>query len=142
MTVYPFKIKNNLIELRDTIYSANSSRFNEKIFKTFSEAYSVYLKTTLEEFSKDLPELEKDVRSKISDIFNLRFREEDFVSTLSDTLASYSALAKCTGFGQAYQEFSVWWANWNNNFVEPARYFLENIFVQISRAREILFISI
>jgi hypothetical protein len=79
------------------------------------------VKTALEEFSKDLPELEKTVRSKISDIFNLRFREEDFVSTLSDTLTSYSALAKRTGFGQAYQEFSVWWANWNNNFIEPAR---------------------
>lgn len=53
MTVYPFNVSNNLIELRDTIYSvlANSSRFNEKIFKTFSEAYSVYLKTTLEEYS-------------------------------------------------------------------------------------------
>ena len=107
MTVYPFNISNNFIELRDTFYSAltNSSRFNEKIFKTFSEAYSVYLKITLEEFSKDLPELEKHVRSKISDIFNLRFREEDFVSTLSDTLASYSALAKSTGFGRAYRNF-------------------------------------
>ena len=73
MTVYPFNISNNLIELRDTIYSVltNSSRLNEKIFKTFSEAYSVYLKTTLEKFSNDLPELEKDVTSKISDIFNL-----------------------------------------------------------------------
>ncbi|MFY9797232.1 MAG: hypothetical protein WAK17_20980 [Candidatus Nitrosopolaris sp.] len=71
----------------------NSSRFKEDI-QDVSEAYSVYLKTTLEEFSKDLPELEKDVRSKISDIFNLRFREEDFVSILSDTLASYSVLAQ------------------------------------------------
>jgi poly[(R)-3-hydroxyalkanoate] polymerase subunit PhaC len=123
VTVYPFNLSHNLIELRDTFYSAltNSLRFNEKIFTAFSEAYSVYVKTALEEFSKDLPELEKTVRSKISDIFNLRFREEDFVSTLSDTLTSYSALAKRTGFGQAYQEFSVWWANWNNNFIEPAR---------------------
>ena len=115
----------NFIHLRDTFYSAltNFSRFNEKIFNTFSEAYSVYLKTILEgnNISKDLPELEKIVRSRISNIFNLRFREEDFVSTLSDTVASYSALAKSTGFGQVYQSSSIWWANWNNNFIEPIR---------------------
>jgi hypothetical protein len=55
--------------------------------------------------TKDLPELEKIVRNRISNIF----REEDFVSTLS---ASYSALAKSTGVGQ---NSSIWWANWNNN---------------------------
>jgi polyhydroxyalkanoate synthase subunit PhaC len=58
--------------------------------------------------------------SRISNIFNLRFRE-DFVSTLSDTVASYSTLAKNTGFGRAYQFSSIWWANWNNNFIEPVR---------------------
>jgi len=115
----------NFISLRDTLYSAstNFSRFNEKIINTFSEAYSVYLKTILEDGNntKDLPELEKIVRSRISSIFNLRFRDEDFVSTLSDTVASYSALAKSTGFGQVYQSSSIWWANWNNNFIEPIR---------------------
>jgi class III poly(R)-hydroxyalkanoic acid synthase PhaC subunit len=115
----------NFISLRDTLYSAstNFSRFNEKIINTFSEAYSVYLKTILEDGNntKDLPELEKIVRSRISSIFNLRFRDEDFVSTLSHTVASYSALAKSTGFGQVYQSSSIWWANWNNNFIEPIR---------------------
>ena len=115
----------NLIHLRDTFYSAstNFSRFSEEVFKTFSEAYSVYLKTILEDdnITKDLPELEKIVRSRISNIFNLKFREEDFVSTLSDSVASYSALAKSTGFGQVYQGASIWWANWNNNFIEPIR---------------------
>jgi hypothetical protein len=83
---HAFSLDNNAIHLRDTFYSAliNTSRFNEKIFSTFSEAYSVYLKTILERNSitKDLPELEKVVRSRISNIFNLRFREEDFVSIL------------------------------------------------------------
>jgi polyhydroxyalkanoate synthase subunit PhaC len=94
-----------------------------EIFKAFSEAYSVYLKTLLEDgnVTKDLPELEKIVRSRISNIFNLRFREEDFVSTLSDSVASYSTLAKSTGFGQVYQNSSIWWANWNNKFIEPIR---------------------
>jgi len=52
----------NFIDLRDTFYSAstNFSRFNEKINNTFSEAYSVYLKTILEDgnITKDLPELD------------------------------------------------------------------------------------
>jgi polyhydroxyalkanoate synthase subunit PhaC len=115
----------DFIHLQDTLYSAstNFSRFNEKLFKTFSETYSVYLKTILEDdnITKDLPELEKIVRSRISNIFNLRFREEHFVSTLSDTVASYSTLAKSTGFGQVYQNSSIWWANWNNKFIEPIR---------------------
>ena len=97
---------NNIISLRNAFYSAliQSSRFNEKMFNIFSEAYSVYLKTILEDnnISKNLAELEKIVNSRTSNIFNQRFREESFVSTLSDTVASYSILAKCTGFGQVY----------------------------------------
>jgi hypothetical protein len=123
--MFPLTIDSNVIHLRDAFYRVltNSSRFNEKIFSIFSEAYSVYLKTISEgnNISKDLPELEKIVKSRISNIFNLRLREEDFVSTLSDTVASYSTLAKSTGFGQAYQNSSIWWANWNNNFIEPVR---------------------
>src|SRR5215469_7594231 len=115
----------SITHLQDTYHSllSNYSRFNGKIFSTFLESYSVYLKTILEgnNISNGLPELEKIVKSRISNLFNLRFREEDFVSTLSDTVVSYSALAKSTGFGQLYQESSVWWANWNNNFIEPVR---------------------
>jgi class III poly(R)-hydroxyalkanoic acid synthase PhaC subunit len=115
----------NFIHLRDTLYSAsaNFTRFNEKIINTFSETYSVYLKAILEDGNnaKDLSELEKIIRSRINNIFNLRFRDEDFVRSLSDTVASYSALAKSTGFGQVYQGSSIWWANWNNNFIEPIR---------------------
>jgi polyhydroxyalkanoate synthase subunit PhaC len=125
MTALPFSLDNNAIHLRDTFYSAliNTSRFNEKIFSTFSEAYSVYLKTILESNSitKDLPELEKVVRSRISNIFNLRFREEDFVSILSDVVASYSNLAKATGFGKTYQHLSNRWSIWNNDLIEPLR---------------------
>ena len=124
MTGFPFN-RNNMIDLRDTLSSAfiNSSRFNEKLFKTFSEAYWVYVKTILEgnNIAKDLPEFEKIVRSRISNVFNVRFREGDFVSTLSDTVESYSDLVKDTAFGQGYQNFSEYWANWNNMFVEPIR---------------------
>jgi polyhydroxyalkanoate synthase len=115
----------NIIDFRDAFYSAfmNSLRFNEKLFGTFSEAYSVYIKTILEgnNVAKDLPDLERIVRSRIHSIFDTRFREDDFVNTLSETVASYSSLAKNIGFGQAYQSFSNHWSNWNNNFIEPIR---------------------
>ena|ERR1700739_385632 len=124
MSVFSRNIDNNVIHLPDTFYSVltNSLQFN-KLSTAFSEAYSLYLKSILEgnNIYKGLPELEKIVKSEISNIFNLRFREEDFVSTLSDTIASYSTLAKNIGFGQAYQNSSIWWANWNNKFIEPVR---------------------
>jgi hypothetical protein len=60
MSMFSLNIDNNL---PDNFYTAltNSSRFDEKIFNIFSEAYSVYLKIILEYnyISKDLPELEK-----------------------------------------------------------------------------------
>jgi poly[(R)-3-hydroxyalkanoate] polymerase subunit PhaC len=101
----------------------NSLRLNENLFSTFLEAYSVYFKTILDEnnVTKGVQEFEKIVRSRMHNIFNTRFREEDFVNKLSETVASYSDLAKSTGFGQSYQYFSNLWANWNNNFIEPIR---------------------
>jgi hypothetical protein len=90
--------RDTVIGIRDTFYSAfiHASRFNEKLFDTLSEAYSVYVKTILEgsNIAKDLSDLENVVRSRIRDVFDSRFREEDFVSTLSGTVASYSKLAK------------------------------------------------
>jgi poly[(R)-3-hydroxyalkanoate] polymerase subunit PhaC len=101
----------------------NSLRFNEKLFSTFSEAYSVYIKTILEgnNLTKDVQEFERIVRSRMHNIFDAGFREEDFVSTLSETVASYSDLTKFMGLGQQYQDFSNFWANWNNNLIEPIR---------------------
>jgi len=53
----------DFIHVREPFYNAstNFSRFNEMKFNTFSEAYSVYPKTILEDhnISKDPPELEK-----------------------------------------------------------------------------------
>jgi polyhydroxyalkanoate synthase len=125
MTAFPLNLDNNTVHLRDTFYGTltNSLRFNEKIFNTFSEAYSVYLKTILEgnSVTKDLPDLEKVVGSRISNIFNLRFREEEFVTILSDVVASYSNLAKATAFGKTFQHLSNMWSIWNNDLVEPLR---------------------
>jgi polyhydroxyalkanoate synthase len=48
-------------------------------------------------------------------------REERFVNSLSDTVASYSELAKITGLGKMYQGIYNRTAEWNNDFVEPIR---------------------
>ncbi|MFL6357942.1 MAG: alpha/beta fold hydrolase, partial [Nitrososphaeraceae archaeon] len=66
-------------------------------------------------------ELDKILRSRFQKIFNEKFREERFVNYLSDTVASYSELAKITGLGKMYQGISNRTAEWNNDFVEPIR---------------------
>src|SRR5207247_5734939 len=86
------------IELRDAWNGVllNSSRFNWKLYEAFAEAYSVYLNMLFKESnsSKDLPEFEKIVREKIGNIFNTKFRDDNFIKTLSDVVASYSNLAE------------------------------------------------
>jgi polyhydroxyalkanoate synthase subunit PhaC len=101
----------------------NSTQFNTELFNTFVEAYSMYLGTISEynRFWKDLAELEKILRSKYRKLFDEKFREERFVNTLSDTIASYSELAKTTGLGKIYQYLSNRFSTWNNDFVEPIR---------------------
>lgn len=101
----------------------NSTQFNTQLFNTFVEAYSMYLGTISEynRFWKDLAELEKILRSKYRKLFDEKFREERFVNTLSDTIASYSELAKTTGLGKIYQHLSNRFSTWNNDFVEPIR---------------------
>jgi polyhydroxyalkanoate synthase len=101
----------------------NSTQFNTELFNTFAEAYSMYL-GTISEYNrswKDLAELEKILRSKYRKLFDEKFREERFVNTLSDTIASYSELAKTTGLGKIYQHLSNRFSTWNNDFVEPIR---------------------
>ena len=60
--------------------------------------YPIYL-STISEYNKswkDLSELDKILRSRFRKAFDEKFREERFVNTLSDTIASYSELAKTT----------------------------------------------
>jgi polyhydroxyalkanoate synthase len=113
------------IEIRDALNGVlvNSSRFNWKLYETFVEAYSVYLNILFKEdnTSKDLAELEKIIRKKIGNIFNTKFRDDNFIATLSNVVASYSNLAKATGFGKTYQHLSNLWSVWDNDFVEPLR---------------------
>src|SRR6476469_497214 len=87
---------------------SDSIKFSTELFNSFAKAHSIYL-NTLSEYNKswkDLAELEKILRSKYRRLFNEKFREERFINTLSDTLASYSQLAKTTGLGTIYQDLS------------------------------------
>ena len=101
----------------------NSSRFNWKLYEAFTEAYSVYLNILFKEVntSKNFAEFEKIIRKKIGNIFNTKFRDDNFILTLSDVVASYSNLAKATGFGNTYQLLSSLWSVWDNDFLEPLR---------------------
>jgi polyhydroxyalkanoate synthase subunit PhaC len=102
---------------------SSSSQFNTELFNAFAEAYRMYL-STISEYNKswkDFAELDKILRIRFQKIFDEKFREERFVNSLSDTVASYSWLAKITGLGKIYQGISDRSAAWNNDFVEPIR---------------------
>ena len=93
MTEYHFN-SNTIIDLRDAFNNVflNSYQFNEKIYKVFNQAYSACLTTILQNnnnLMEDLPQLDKILRSRVRDIFDERLREEEFVTTLSNTVASY-----------------------------------------------------
>ena len=80
------------IELRDALNGVllNSSRFSWKLYEAFTEACSVYSNVLFKQdnTSKDFAELEKIIRKKIGDMFNTKFRDENFIATLSDVVAS------------------------------------------------------
>jgi hypothetical protein len=54
-------------------------------------------------------------------MFDEKFRHDDFVSALSDSVALYSDIVKGTGFGQVYETISNAASLWNNTIVEPLR---------------------
>jgi hypothetical protein len=100
---------------------SSSVQFNIVLSNAFSQSYQIYL-NTISEYNKswkDLSELDKILRSRFHKAFDDKFREEAFVNTLSDIVASYSQLAKITGLGKMYQRFSNRSSVWNNDFIEP-----------------------
>jgi polyhydroxyalkanoate synthase len=70
---------------------------------------------------ENLPELDSTLRSKFGKIFDARFREEEFIKVLSDTIDDNSKLVKITGLGKMYRYISNNSSVWNNDFVEPVR---------------------
>jgi polyhydroxyalkanoate synthase subunit PhaC len=102
---------------------SSSTQFNIVLSKAFSQSYPVYL-NTISEYNKswkDLSELDKVLRSRYRKAFDEKFRDVDFINRLSDIITSYSELAKITGLGQMYRDFSNGSSIWNNKFIEPIR---------------------
>ena len=102
---------------------SSSTRFNIELWNAFAETYPIYLSTVseYEKSWKDLTELDTVLRSKFRKTLDEKFRQHKFVSSLSDTVASYSKLAKIIGIGGLYQHLSDGTSMWNNQFVEPIR---------------------
>ena len=93
-----------------------------KLSQAFVDAYLIYLGIVLDPSSgQNLKELEKTVRTRIQTMFDERFRHEDFINALSDTVAVFSDFAKYTGSSQIYQNFSNLFSIWNNTLIEPIR---------------------
>src|SRR5918995_4506133 len=88
--------------------STSSAQLSIILSNAFARSYPIYLNTIYEynRSWKDLSELDKILRSRFREAFNEKFREETFVNTLSDTVASYSQLAKVTGLGKMYRHLS------------------------------------
>ncbi len=102
----PFS-ESSLINTSNVFFRALSSskQFNLNLCNAFSQAYPIYLGTIYEykKSWKDLSELDKLLRNRFRKVFDEKFREESFVNTLSNAIASYSELAKITGLGKIYQ---------------------------------------
>lgn len=69
----------------------------------------------------DLQRIERMCLSKSHEIFDTRFRQEDFVNSLSNVINCYSKSAQAIGMGQWYQNLSSLNSLWNNYFIEPLR---------------------
>jgi polyhydroxyalkanoate synthase subunit PhaC len=126
VTAHSFYQKNNnIINFRDAFIKLLSSisLFNEKLSDTFIEANIESINNAFQgnNITKDIPELEKILRQRTNQIFNERFRDKDIVNSISNIISSYSYLAKVSGYGQIYQNFSNMLAEWNNNYIEPIR---------------------
>ena len=102
---------------------SSSVQFNIVLYKAFSRFYPMYL-DIISEYNKswkDLSELDKVLRSRFRKAFDEKFRDADFINRLSDAITSYSELAKVTGLGQMYRDYSNGSSIWNNKFIEPIR---------------------
>jgi polyhydroxyalkanoate synthase len=99
------------------------TQFSIILFNAFADAYPIYI-NTISEYNKswkNLSELDQTLRSRFRKALDKKFREENFVNTLSDTITSYSELARVTGLGKMYTQLSNKSSTWNNDFIEPIR---------------------
>lgn len=70
---------------------SSSNQLNIRLSNAIAESYLVYL-NTVSEYGKSwsyIYELEKILRSRMCRIIDERFREEDFIGALSDTVTDF-----------------------------------------------------
>jgi polyhydroxyalkanoate synthase subunit PhaC len=123
-STFPF-YNNSFIDISNAFARAllNTTQFNMILSNAFVEAYPIYF-NAISEYNKswkNLSELDEIIRSRYRKAFDEKFREENFVNTLSDTITSYSELARVSGLGKMYKHLSNKSSAWNNDFIEPIR---------------------
>jgi len=123
-STFPF-YNNPFIDISNAFARAllNTTQFNMILSNAFVEAYPIYF-NAISEYNKswkNLSELDEILRSRYRKAFDEKFREENFVNTLSDTITSYSELARVSGLGKMYKHLSNKSSAWNNDFIEPIR---------------------
>jgi class III poly(R)-hydroxyalkanoic acid synthase PhaC subunit len=104
--------------------AGNWIQLNRIFFITMSKASAEYLRIMLK--NKDssglsFSEKEKEVKSRLGQIFDKKFRDEEFINNLSCFVENCSDLARITGLGEFYQIYSDYLSTWNNEFLEPIR---------------------
>lgn len=103
-------------------YISFYSSFNSKIANAFADSYAAMVDIYLQDRdSTNTSDLERKTMAKARDIFNDKFREQDFLRSVSEVTEAFSKMAKTTGFGQIYQNVSNMTATWNNLLIEPLR---------------------
>jgi polyhydroxyalkanoate synthase len=120
----PFYV-NSYIDISNAFARAllNTTQFNMILSNAFADTYPIYF-SAISEYNKswkDLSELDKILRSRFRKAFDAKFREGNFINTLSETITSFSELARVTGLGKMYQHLSNKSSAWNNDFIEPIR---------------------
>ncbi len=85
--------------------------FIVKNARAFADSYAAMTSTYLQESASSSPssspdapptELERKMMAKTRETFESRFRDQDFLKSMSEFIEAYSKLAKDTGFGQKY----------------------------------------
>jgi polyhydroxyalkanoate synthase subunit PhaC len=96
--------------------------FCSKLVDAFADSYAAMAGVYLQErASTNSLELERKAMAKARDIFDDKFRDQDFLRSVSELTEAFSRMAKATGFGQIYQNISNMAAAWNNLLIEPLR---------------------
>jgi polyhydroxyalkanoate synthase len=96
--------------------------FCSKLAGAFADSYAAMAGVYLQEGAlTNSIKLERKMMAKARNVFDDKFREQDFLRSVSEVTEAISRVAKATGFGQTYQNISNMTAAWNNLLIEPLR---------------------